>query len=174
MVAPPIDALALSRRALRVVIALNLLAGAFILALLLASFAAPDWVMRALGITPVPGDSVRAIGARLIMGLGLVAVPVVHYVLTRLRTIVESVRIGDPFVVANSARLTEIAWGVLGLELLHVAIGAVGTSLASAGVPLRIGLELSVTRWLAVLLLFVLARVFEQGALMRADLEGTV
>jgi hypothetical protein len=32
----------------------------------------------------------------------------------------------------------------------------------------------SVTRWIAVLLLFVLARVFEQGARMREDLEGTV
>jgi len=28
--------------------------------------------------------------------------------------------------------------------------------------------------WLAVLLLFVLARVFAEGARMRADLEGTV
>ena len=32
----------------------------------------------------------------------------------------------------------------------------------------------SLTRWLAVLLLFVLSRVFEQGARMRDDLEGTV
>jgi hypothetical protein len=31
-----------------------------------------------------------------------------------------------------------------------------------------------VTRWLAVLMLVVLARVFEQGARMREDLEGTV
>jgi hypothetical protein len=31
-----------------------------------------------------------------------------------------------------------------------------------------------VTRWLAVLLLFVLARVFEQGTRMREDLAGTV
>jgi len=32
----------------------------------------------------------------------------------------------------------------------------------------------SFTPWLAVLLLFVLAGVFAQGARMRTDLEGTV
>ena len=34
--------------------------------------------------------------------------------------------------------------------------------------------NLSLMRWLLVLLLFVLARVFESGARMREDLEGTV
>jgi hypothetical protein len=41
-------------------------------------------------------------------------------------------------------------------------------------VPLHFKYDFSLTPWLAVLLLFVLARVFEQGAHMREDLEGTV
>jgi hypothetical protein len=45
---------------------------------------------------------------------------------------------------------------------------------SSAAVPLNISWGFSLTRWLAVLLLFVLARVFEQGARMREELEGTV
>ena len=57
----------------------------------------------------------------------------------------------------NAARLQTTAWALLGLELLHLAVGAV----AAAG-------------WLAVLLLFVLARVFDHGTRMRDDLEGTV
>ena len=32
----------------------------------------------------------------------------------------------------------------------------------------------SLTPWLAVVLLFVLARVFDEGTRMRDDLEGTV
>ena len=40
--------------------------------------------------------------------------------------------------------------------------------------PLDIDLKFNFTRWLVVLFLFVLARVFEQGARMREDLEGTV
>ena len=43
------DTLILSRRVLRVLIKLNLLMGAFILALLIASLISESWVMRALG-----------------------------------------------------------------------------------------------------------------------------
>jgi hypothetical protein len=37
-----------------------------------------------------------------------------------------------------------------------------------------IGSKFSVTPWLTILLLFVLARVFDQGARMRDELAGTV
>jgi hypothetical protein len=98
----------------------------------------------------------------------------VHFVLTRLLMIVETVGTGNPFVAANAARLQAIAWALLALELTHFAVGAVAASVSSAGVPLNISGGFSVTRWLAVLLLFVLARVFEQGARMREELEATV
>ena len=42
------------------------------------------------------------------------------------------------------------------------------------GQQLDINWSFSFTPWLAVLLLFVLAQVFDRGARMRADLEGTV
>ena len=41
-------------------------------------------------------------------------------------------------------------------------------------VPLNVSWGFSVTRWLAVLMLIVLARVFEQGTRMREELEATV
>jgi hypothetical protein len=168
------DALALSRRILRAVIALNLLMGFLILALLIASLVAEGWVMGALGARPANGSSALFVGMRLIMVIGIGAVPVVHFVLTRLLTIVETVKLGNPFVTANAVRLRSIAWAVLGLELMHFVVGAVAASVSSAAVPLNIGWGFSLTQWLVVLLLFVLARVFEQGALMREDLEGTV
>jgi hypothetical protein len=168
------DTLALSRRVLRVLITLNWLMGALILALLLASLIAESWVMRALGARPVPGNSMLFAGMRLIMVIGIGSVPIVHLVLARLLAVVETVRVGNPFVVANAARLRTIAWAVLALELLHLTVGAVANAVSTAAVPLNISGDLSPTRWLAVLLLFVLARVFEQGAHMREDLEGTV
>lgn len=166
------DPLALSRRVLRALSKLNLLMGALILALLIASLISEAWVMKALGAGQ--GNSTLFLGMRLIMVIGLAAVPVVHFVLTRLLTIVATVSVGNPFVLANAARLQGIAWAILGLELMHFAVGIVATSVSTAAVPLNISWGFSLTRWLAVLLLFVLARVFEQGARMREDLEGTV
>ena len=168
------DALTLSRKVLRVLTMLNLLMGAFILALLVASLVAETWVMTALGARSPPGKPMLFAGMRLIMVIGLCGVPIVHLVLARLLAIVETVSAGDPFVVANAAHLKTIAWAVLALELMHLAVGGIAAAVSSAAVPLNIGWGFSPTRWLAVLMLFVLARVFEQGARMREDLEGTV
>jgi hypothetical protein len=168
------DPLALSRRVLRALTKLNLLMGVLILALLIATLIAPAPVFTALGVPPSEFSSMLFLGMRVIMVLGICAVPVVHFVLTRLLTIVETVSAGDPFVVANAARLQGIAWAILGLELIHFAVGIVAASVSSAAVPLNISWGFSLTRWLAVLLLFVLARVFEQGVHMREELEGTV
>jgi hypothetical protein len=57
---------------------------------------------------------------------------------------------------------------------LHLAVGAVAASASSKSQPLDIDWSFSIAGWLAVLLLFVLARVFEHGTRMREDLEGTV
>jgi len=40
--------------------------------------------------------------------------------------------------------------------------------------PLHLDAGFSINGWLAVLLTFLLARVFAEGAAMREDLEGTV
>jgi hypothetical protein len=156
------------------VITLNLLMGALILALLIASLVNEPWVMRALGVPPAPGTSKMIMGIRLVMVLGVCATPIVHLVLTRLLAIVETVRVGDPFVVANAARLKTIAWAILALEVMHFAVGMVAEAMSSAVVEMHIDWGFSLTRWLAVLMLFVLARIFEQGARMREDLEGTI
>ena len=111
---------------------------------------------------------------RLVAAIGLAGVPVVHVVLTRLLAIVDTVRDGNPFVMANAARLQRIAWAGLILELMHLAVAAIAAAVSTAAAPLDISWRFSLTPWLAVLLLFVLARVFEQGARMREELEGTV
>ena len=108
------------------------------------------------------------------MVVGILAVPVTHVVLARLLAIVHTVTTRNPFVAENAERLRTIAWAVLGLELLHLSVGAIGAVLSRSTQSIDLDWNFSVTRWLAVLLLFVLATVFEHGAAMRDDLEGTV
>lgn len=167
-------ALAVSRRLLRTLIFLNLLMGLLILGLLVASLVAEGTVMGALGIPPGAGSGRLILGGRAIMVLGLVAVPLGHIVLTRLEAIAGTVALGDPFVSENAGRLQTIAWTVLALEFLHLAVGAVAYLSSSGPHSLDLGWNLSITRWLALLFCFVLARVFARGTQMRDDLEGTV
>ena len=167
-------ALALSRRVLRVLVVANVVYGLLILGLLVASLVAEGPVMGALGVKAVEGSDRMIRGMRLIALAGIASVPIAHVILTRLLAIVATVRAGDPFLVANAGRLQTIAWSVLGLELIHLLVGAIAASSASSAQPLDIDWSFSLTPWIAVLLLFVLARVFDHGARMRADLEGTV
>jgi len=113
-------------------------------------------------------------GLQAIAVLGLIAIPLNHAVLARLHAIVETVRAGDPFVEPNARRLQVIAWVMLALQLLSIAIGAVGKAISTPGHPLHLDAGFSTSGWLAVILTFVLARVFVEGTLMRRELEGTV
>jgi uncharacterized membrane protein len=87
---------------------------------------------------------------------------------------VETVRSGDPFVAANAYRLQAIAWLLLALQLLSIVIAAIGKSVSSPAHPVNLDAGFSINGWLAVILTFVLARVFAEGTLMREDLEGTI
>jgi hypothetical protein len=169
------DTLRLSRKVLSLLIKLNVLMGIFILTLLIASLVAEDFLMRALGAHhPNSDNAIFVTAVRVIMVIGILSVPLAHVVLTRLQDIVETVKVGDPFVAVNAARLQTIAWAVLGLEMMHLVVGAVAAIASSEDHPLDLDWNFSVTRWLAVLLLFVLARVFDQGTRMREELDGTV
>ena len=159
---------------LRILIVLNWLGGAAILALLTATVVAEQWTFTALGITPASEIPSMIMGLRLIAALGLVGVPLNHAVLSRLAAMVETVRAGDPFVAANAYRLHAIGWVLIALQLLSLAIGAVGEAISTKANPVALDAGFSINGWLAVLLTFVLARVFAEGALMREDLEGTV
>ena len=158
---------------LRILIVLNWLYGAAILVLLTATVVAEEWTMRALGI-PSSAIPSMIMGLRAIAALGLVAVPLNAAVLKRLLAMVETVRGGDPFVAANAHRLQAIAWALLALQLLSLVIGGIGKAISTPEHPLHLNAGFSTSGWLAVILTFVLARVFAEGALMREDLEGTV
>lgn len=159
---------------LRGLIVLNWLTGAAILALLSAMVIAKDWTLTALGFPPSSMIFPVISGLRAIAALGIVAVPLNHVVLARLLAIVESVRNGNPFIPDNASRLRAIAWALLGLQTVSLAIAAIGKIISTPDAPLHLGGGFSVAGWLAILLTFVLAGVFEEAARMHADLEGTV
>ncbi len=163
------NALAIARPVLKGLTLLNLLYAAGITALLASSFIAAGWPQRPLGIDLV-AHPLAATGLRGIMVIGLAGAAIVHMILRRLRAIVDTVRDGDPFIERNARHLQAIAWSVLGLEVMRLAVGAIASAVWEPG---RLG-GFSFAPWLAVLLLFVLSGVFAQGARMRADLEGTV
>jgi hypothetical protein len=159
---------------LRILMLLNWMWGAAILALLTATIVAEDWTFAALGITPESGIPQMIMGLRFIAALGLVAILLNHFILKRLLAIVDTVRLGDPFVAVNAYRLHAIAWILLALQLLSLAIAAIGKMISTAANPVHLDAGFSPSGWLAVILTFVLARVFAEGTLMREDLEGTV
>lgn len=167
-------ALPIAYSAVRILIVVNWLFGSGILALLAATWVNEPWTMRALGMSEFPNGRAVTTGVRAIAALGLVSIPLVHAVLTRLLAVVVTVRAGDPFVHGNAHRLRGIAWVLLALQLLSLVIGGIVRAISTPAHPFQVDAGFSVNGWLAVILTFVLARVFAVGTLMREDLEGTV
>ncbi len=158
---------------LRILVILNWLIGLAILALLLV-MPNEQWIMSAFKLSPSPEAERLVMGLRAIAVLGLAAIPLNYLVLKQLLAIVETVRAGDPFVAKNASRLQAIAWALLALQLLGLVIFAVAKAVSTPAHPVDLDAGFSVNGWLAVLLTFVLARVFAEGTVMREDLEGTV
>jgi hypothetical protein len=166
-------ALPIARAMLRILIVLNWLGGAAILALLVVIPNA-EWIMRAFELSPSPDADRLIMGLRAIAMLGLATIPLNHLALKRLLAIVETVRAGDPFIPANATRLQGIAWVLLALQLLSLVIGTIAKALSTPAHPVQVDAGFSINGWLAVLLTFLLARVFAEGTRMREDLAGTV
>jgi len=166
-------ALPIAHVALRVLVVLNWVMAAAILALL---FALPNerWIMSAFDLSPSPDTDRLIMAFRVVAGLGLVAVPLNYAILKHLLAMVDTVRAGDPFVPANADRLQMIAWCLGALQVLSVIIGAIGKSVSTPAHPVDLNAGFSINGWMAVLLTFLLARVFAEGTRMRDDLEGTV
>jgi hypothetical protein len=173
MTSPSSAALPVAHIMLRVLLVMNWGMALIILVLL---FAMPNerWIMSAFDLTPSPEADRLILGLQAVAMLGLAAVPLNYILLKRLLAIVETVREGDPFIATNAVRLQTIAWSLLALQLLSMLIGGIARAVALPGRPIDIDAGFSVNGWLAVLLTFLLARVFAEGARMRDDLEGTV
>jgi len=170
---PSSTALPIAYVMLRILIVVNWLMAAVILGLL---FVLPNeqWIMSAFKLSRSSETEGLVTGLRAIAVIGLGVIPLNYSVLKRLLAIVETVRSGDPFVAANAHRLRTIAWALFALQLLSLVIGAIAKTVSTPAHPLHLDAGFSINGWLAVLLTFLLARVFAEGAVMREDLAGTV
>jgi hypothetical protein len=152
---------------------LNLLMGVLLIGMFVASFIFEPVFREFFTKVPPsidPGFLIPTL--RLWMLLALPMIAAVHVVLSRLLAMIETVRAGDPFVPENAVRLKTIAWCLLAVQLLGLAFGVMAGIMNAAGS--NIDWEFSLTGWLPVLLVFVLARVFEEGTRIRADLEAMI
>jgi hypothetical protein len=144
---------------------------------LLTTPATLTWLGIPLEVEGVPLRTILNASFFFVAG-GLVGTIFLLLVARATSAIVDTAVAGDPFVSDNAERLKRIAWlllGVMVVEFLstsmivwiapdnniagHIDAGDGGPSLAGC---------------LAVLLIFVLARIFRHGAEMRAELEGMV
>jgi hypothetical protein len=167
-------ALPIAYVSLRILVVTNWLYGAAILGLVAFTFVNESWFMKAIDV-PVGTDAQPIMtGLRWIALLGVMAVPLNHLILLRLLRITETVGRGDPFIRANAYRLQGIAWTLMALQILSMIIGGIGEAIASRDFPLHLDAGFSISGWLAVLMAFILTRVFAEGALMREDLDGTI
>lgn len=96
----------------------------------------------------------------------------------KMRALIESAIESDPFIPENAQRLNAMAWLLLGSQVLTVITGELRVFAFSLIDPQsKSTLDISpadLAGFLIVLILFILARVFQHGAAMREDLEATV
>lgn len=106
--------------------------------------------------------------------LGLAALGMIFNAVLAVLAIIRSVGEESAFTTDNAVRLEKVAGDVLGLQILDLVGGWIGVPIGGDINGFDIGASFSPGGIAVVLLLFILARVFRQGASMRDDLEGTV
>lgn len=101
-----------------------------------------------------------------------VYVGIIQLVLARLRNLFKTLAAGDPFHPDNVRRLRAIGMGLAALEIASV-IGHVGMPFLLTG-QASISPSVDVPAWFAVIVVFVLAEVFREGARLRREAELTI
>jgi hypothetical protein len=136
-------------------------------------------------LNALASDATTVVAPNFFVGVTLTIVLLVAVValgiwfLFLLRQIVGTVAAGDPFIGDNATRLSRMGWIALGAQAISIPLAGAVIWLAgmvedhdSVRLDHDVGFDFGGV--ILVLVLFILARVFRQGAAMREDLEGTV
>jgi len=98
---------------------------------------------------------------------------IVLFVVRELRSVFTTLIVGDPFHPDNVRRLRLIGVGLAAMEAANILIPV----LADLVIPGRVerdGDGSNFTTWLSVLVVFVLAEIFREGARLRREAELTI
>ena len=159
------DLLSVTRSLLRGTRWINWLVMAILSVVLIAVFVGNPENMNFSGAVLANMTPARKVfTVRVAVAGGLICCLLLWPLLLLLQRIVDSARAGDPFVPENGARLRRIGW-------LMLAINATITSIIKGGILFP---PVSFSAVLTVLMIFVIARIFETGAAMRRELQETV
>jgi hypothetical protein len=119
----------------------------------------------------------------LAFALIIVMLQIGYRFLKNLGGIIATVGEGDPFALQNAERLSRMGWLTVAGHVLAIILGSMAAWFMPYLVKLDgakshhtydFGFEVGLGGILLTLILFILARVFRQGAKMREELEGTV
>jgi len=140
--------------------------------LLLASLVMPDF---AAGFTDGladedPGMGVLLLNERATFLAAFVATLSTWWILNRLRRMFLAVNHGDAFERANVGRLQGVGLGLIGVQIS----AAILAFTVPKGIIADLDYQLDLGAWLGILIVFMLAEVFRQGAAMRDDQQMTV
>ncbi len=109
-----------------------------------------------------------------IFALGILLLGLIWTIMRKLLAIIGSVEDGNPFIVANAVRLKAIGWLMVAVQIIGIPLALVAKEAADLFGENNVDLDLSLNGILSILLVFILAGIFERGAEMREELEGTV
>lgn len=136
----------------------------------------PDTLKTLVADLEVKGDvnEVTALGPMLIAGFIYITAYVAALlgIVHHLRKVFATLTAGDPFHPDNIRRLRLIGFVLAGMEVGRYLLQAVLMAVAP-GADSQLG-GVNITVWFAVLVVFVLAEVFREGARLRREAELTI
>jgi len=125
-------------------------------------------------LSSLAGREVSSRGPVLLGGLVALALYLggVLVIVGRLRRIFGALTAGDPFHPDNVRRLRVVGLMLAGLELGRYLVWGIGLSMLPD--VEHVEPDFSLTAWFSVLVVFVLAEVFREGARLRREAELTI
>ncbi len=94
-------------------------------------------------------------------------------IFNRLRRVFETLTLGDPFRPDNVHRLRLVGLALVALEALGYLVRLSASRLVAHG-EVSVNFSINLSGWFAILVVFVLAEVFREGARLRAEAELTI
>ena len=140
--------------------------------LLLASLVVPDFAAGFIdGLSDEDaGMRVLLLNERATFLAAFVATLSTWWILNRLRRMFLAVNHGDAFERANVGRLQGVGLGLIGVQIS----AAILAFTVPKGIIGDLDYQVDLGAWLGILIVFMLAEVFRQGAAMRDDQQMTV